>query len=92
MRWVRFPYRLPRFVSVMVNMFDCLSNAMGSIPIQTAGELLNGATVSISDFDSDDIGSNPVSTTNGGISLSAKRPSVQRRNRVRFPMLTPADL
>lgn len=45
---------------------------MSSILIRTAKKLLSGAMVSISDFDSDDIGSNPFSITNVGFSLTGK--------------------
>ena len=51
--------RVTRFVGVMVNITDCRSVAMGSIPVRTAC-VSGGAMVSISEFDSEDIGSNPV--------------------------------
>ena len=65
--------QITRFVGVTVNISDCRSEAMSSILIRTA-KMLSGAMVSISDFDSDDIGSNPFSIANVGFSLTGKVP------------------
>ena len=43
----------------MANITDCRSVAMGSIPLRTAW-MSGGAMVSISEFDSEDVGSNPA--------------------------------
>jgi hypothetical protein len=51
--------------------------------------MLCGVTVSISVFDTDGIGSNPISTTNGGCSLMVKCPAVNGRIRVRNPTAHP---
>ena len=80
------------FVGVKANITDCRSVAMGSIPVRTANnvELCNGSayqslTLMVLVLPIA-IGTN--STTNVGSSLSVKHPSVQRRNRVRIPVLT----
>ena len=52
-----------------------------------------GVTVNISHFDCDVLSSNlSLVTKHVGFSLSVKRPSVQRRNRVRIPKSTCDDL
>ncbi len=51
--------------------------------------LLGGAMVSISDFDSDDVGSNPTLTSKHvGFSLTEKRLLVTQEIRVRIPRST----
>ena len=61
-------------VGVMVNIADCRSVDTSSILVLTAEKMLCGVTVSISVFDTDGIGSNPIATTNGGCSLFGKVP------------------
>ena len=65
--------QITRFVGVTANISDCRSEAMSSILIRTA-KMLSGAMVSISVFDTDDIGSNPFSIANVGFSLTGKVP------------------
>ena len=49
------PIQIAGFVGVMANITDCRSVAMGSIPLRTAW-MSGGAMVSISEFDSEDVG------------------------------------
>jgi hypothetical protein len=67
------PVQITRFVGVTANISDCRSEAMSSILIRTA-KMLSGAMVSISVFDTDDIGSNPFSIANVGFSLTGQVP------------------
>ena len=53
------PIQITRFVGVMANITDCRSVAMSSILIRTAS-MSGGAMVSISEFDSEHVGSNPA--------------------------------
>jgi uncharacterized membrane protein YadS len=60
-----------RFVGVMANIFDCLSKARGSIPLQTA-KLLSSVMTSILVFEANGDSSNLSLITNVGSSLFGK--------------------
>ncbi len=73
----------------MVNITDCRSVATGSIPVQTA-EYWMVQLASISEFDSEDVGSSPTLITKKMLALAyqEKRHFVTVENRVRVPEST----